>query len=238
MATLIVPIKNENKNIAFFLRFLAAHTYSISEVIFVIDEPTDQGILLIKDLASNYCQFDIIIQISPNKDLGMGFAAAVLRSKNPIVGVFPVDDFLPIIEIDKFVNKISEEKYDLVSANRYSNNGKRFGKVTLSAIISKVINLLVSRITSRKLPDFTTGIKFWSRDKFLDFTFEENKGWANIINIGVHAYKCNYQISDVPIVSVDRPFDEVKRGLSVRYFAKMTYFYFNSFLEISKSVKT
>lgn len=238
MATLIVPIKNEKKNIAVFLAFLAAHTYSISEVIFVIDEPTEQETLSIKDMASSYKQFDIIIQISPNKDLGMGFAAAVLSSKNPVVGVFPVDDFLPIIEIDKFVNKISKEKYDLVSANRYSNNGKRFGRVTLSSIISKIMNLLVSRITSRELPDFTTGIKFWKRDKFLDFTFEESKGWANIINLGVHAYKYNYRISDVPIVSVDRPFDELKRGLSLRDFAKMIYFYFNSFMEISKSVKT
>lgn len=205
----------------------------VDELIFIVDDEDDECLNVLKKICLDYTHLSILIVISPQGDLARGFTEAIARSKNNILGVLPVDDFLPLFYLDNLIKPILCNGVDFVSATRYRNGGKRYGDLNSFAVISFLVNKIVKYRTLGKISDFTTGIKFWRKDAFEKFSFIPGRGWSNIVNLGLYAFEMRLKFEEIAIKSLDRPFDtKEKQGLQSSL--KMLQFYFVNFIKIIK----
>lgn len=204
--SIILPVHNERESLEIMIRLLNSTLSFENEIIVVYDDDNDNSIEVAKKLEKDFSNFRIV-----KNNFGKGVRNAIQQgvddSKYDIILITAVDEIFPIIAIDKMLEKIVLENFDLVSGTRYSLGGKRLGGSIIGTILSITANKIFCKLTKFPLNDLTTGIKMMKKNIWQEIDFESKPvGWAFALELSIKAKLNNYKITEVPLKSVDRLF--------------------------------
>jgi dolichol-phosphate mannosyltransferase len=205
--TVIIPAKNENIGIKICIELIFMFVPQVKEIIIVLESESDLTIGFIKQAR---IKEDASVRILINQQ-SPGVTGSILTGIHQSLGkyilIYPADEINPIFNLSLILNKL-DEGYDLVSATRYGNGGLRLGVGVLSGnIMSQLLSFVVFSLSKGKLSDISTGIKAFNKENILipDKPFSQ-QGWSFPMEIELKAIKAKKLITEVPIISVDRPF--------------------------------
>jgi glycosyltransferase involved in cell wall biosynthesis len=227
---LIIPCKNEKKTITLILPLIEQFSKSIDHIFIVVDGENDSTFAGIDEGLNERIKLHKV----QNKYIGISGAIKTVLDKNicEIVGVHPSDEILTVFAIDKFIHAIKVDGFELVSGSRYSLGGKRYGGNWIYRIISYTGNLLFRILSLNSITDLTTGIKFWRVDKFSSKDFNSSDGWNSLSNLTIKAFKNKSKYLEIPIVSVDRAFNEGESSFKNYHIVKWVYKYLVGIIKV------
>ena len=204
--SIILPVYNENESLELMVKILTHSLDFDHEIIIVYDSLDDRSVPIAKRLENNFSNVRAVHnKISHGVKYAIQSGLSVARFE--FILITAVDEIFPILEINKMLEKMINEKYDLISGTRYKLGGKRLGGSLLGRIMSVLANYSFKLITNFPLSDATTGIKMIKKNCLnkLNLTFNPI-GWSCAFEISIRAYLQNYKIGEVPLKSVDRLF--------------------------------
>ena len=204
--SIILPVYNENESLELMVKILTHSLEFEHEIIVVYDSLDDQSVPMAKKLEND---FNSVKSIHNKIAHGVKYAiqSGLSIAKFDVVLISAVDEIFPILEINKMLEKMINENYDLISGTRYKLGGQRLGGSLVGRILSVLANYSFKIITNFPLSDSTTGIKMIKKDCLnkINLTFNP-VGWSCAFEISIRAYLQNFKIGEVPLKSVDRLF--------------------------------
>jgi len=189
--TIGIPAFNEEKNIAEIITRLQSLTKSI----IVCNDGSS-------DLTSDISKKMGAIVIDHSKNLGYGAAirSIFLKAKEvetDILVTFDADGQHRIEDIDKVIEPIKNDGFDLVIGSRFLGDAKNIPRYRKAGIetITKVTNLA----TNIKITDSQSGFRAYNK-KILNEIIPSEHGMGVSTEILIKANKKNFKIKEVPIV--------------------------------------
>lgn len=176
--SIIIPVYNEAEVITSTLEKLrltvmpdfVEHT----EVIIVDDCSTDDSASLAVIFSDGPMETSVI-RLPVNSGKGAAVAAGVRTAKGDTIIVQDADLELDPTDIPVLLEKIYNEKLDLVSGTRF-RYGMRYPVHALPATaINRLFSTIASRLTGRKITDLTCGYKVFTRSLYDRLNLQENR---------------------------------------------------------------
>tara|TARA_B100000929_G_C15393629_1_gene382045 strand:- start:129 stop:839 length:711 start_codon:yes stop_codon:yes gene_type:complete len=200
---IIIPVKNENKNIT---RVLDSFFYEVKTkftVTICFDDYKDTTIPAIKKYDRRQ-QFKI--KLLKNKYYGINGAikTAFENSSSKVLLVYPADDFFNADKIDKLNNLILNKHYDIVCPSRFMNGGVMYGCPFLKAILTRTANFIFYYILRLPTHDATNGFRIFSKKTINTIDLELQKGATFSLQLLVKAHRKKYNITEIPVVWYER----------------------------------
>lgn len=200
--TAIFPARNEHKSLEVIIPFLINVSKHVGEILIVADSKDDTTFLL----ENRFVGSEIPVRFILNHQPGVFGAvkSGVGESKNPFVIICAADEFIPLLQIDRFAEAL-DSGIEFVSATRYANGGQRFGGSKIGRILSWTANRVLNVFFLGKMTDFTTGIKGFSKSHWsLLQEGARDGGWSFALRFSLNAIKSEMRILEIPIISLDR----------------------------------
>lgn len=190
---IIIAAKNESKTIATVIDKIKSIHFDFSYVILVVnDGSTDDTALIAKKHKA------LLINHGINLGVGAAIKTGFLASeflKPKIVVNIDGDDQHDPKDIQKIVNKIKNENYDLVYASRFLESTDYEQSITRK-IGNKFYTNLVNKITNLQLTDVTSGFRGVRFEKLPSVLFLSESNFA--IELALRASKNNLRVIEIP----------------------------------------
>lgn len=201
---IIIPCKNEKKNLEFILPKLQEYCEDIT----VVDGNSNDG-------TKELCEKMKVLYVKDN-NLGKGDAQRVgagLSEKKYII-FFDADGSHEETDIPKLYEKIKEEKIDLVICSRKTGGSHDLiSNISWSGFIRAVgtdfLSILLNKLFKTQLSDVIYSLKAIKREKFLALKTDENH-FGIELDIILRALKSKYKIIEIPSREKKRVFGESK----------------------------
>ena len=232
--SIILPVYNEKESLEFMVKILTHSLDFEHEILIIYDTPNDLSISIAKKLEKDFSNVK-----SVHNDIAKGVKYAIQKglsiAKFDTILITAVDEIFPILEINKMLEKMIAENYDLISGTRYRLGGKRLGGSMFGRILSVSANYSFRLITKFPLSDSTTGIKMIKKSclKKINLTFD-SVGWSCAFEISIRAFLQNFKIGEVPLKSVDRLFGGTSTFRAGPWIKEYLKLYLWGFFEIYK----
>jgi glycosyltransferase involved in cell wall biosynthesis len=200
---IIIPVKNENKNI---VRVLDSFFYEVKTkftVTICFDDYKDATIPEIKKYDRRQ-QFKI--KLLKNKYYGINGAikTAFENSSSKVLLVYPADDFFNADKIDKLNNLILNKHYDIVCPSRFMNGGVMYGCPFVKSILTRTANFIFYYILRLPTHDATNGFRIFSKKTINTIDLELQKGPTFSLQLLLKAHRKKYNITEIPVVWYER----------------------------------
>ena len=200
---IIIPVKNENKNIT---RVLDSFFYEVKTrftVTICFDDYKDTTIPAIKKYDRRQ-QFKI--KLLKNKYYGINGAikTAFENSNSKVLLVYPADDFFNADKIDKLNNLILNKHYDIVCPSRFMNGGVMYGCPFLKSTLTRTANFIFYYILRLPTHDATNGFRIFSKKTINTIDLELQKGPTFSLQLLLKAHRKKYNITEIPVVWYER----------------------------------
>ena len=200
---IIIPVKNENKNI---VRVLDSFFYEVKTkftVTICFDDYKDATIPEIKKYDRRQ-QFKI--KLLKNKYYGINGAikTAFENSSSKVLLVYPADDFFNADKIDKLNNLILNKNYDIVCPSRFMKGGVMYGCPFVKSILTRTANFIFYYILRLPTHDATNGFRIFSKKTINTIDLELQKGPTFSLQLLLKAHRKKYNITEIPVVWYER----------------------------------
>ena len=200
---IIIPVKNENKNIT---RVLDSFFYEVKTrftVTICFDDYKDTTIPAIKKYDRRQ-QFKI--KLLKNKYYGINGAikTAFENSSSKVLLVYPADDFFNADKIDKLNNLILNKHYDIVCPSRFMNGGVMYGCPFLKSTLTRTANFIFYYLLRLPTHDAPNGLRIFSKKTINTIDLELQKGPTFSLQLLLKAHRKKYNITEIPVVWYER----------------------------------
>ena len=205
--SIVIPAKNEGNGLTITLEMLVLFVDSLREIIVVVEDISDKSYdSAVNARISSNVELKIVVNEFQTGVTG-SLCSGIKVATGDFVMFYPADEINPIFQIQDFVLAL-RSGYDFVSATRYAKGGKRLGVGVLSGnFLSKGVSALFIIATLGKISDPTTGLKAFRKSIWEMGRVFSTVGWSYPMELQVEYLKKGKMFIEVPIISVDRPFD-------------------------------
>ena len=205
--SIVIPAKNEGHGLTVTLEMLVLFVDSLREIIVVVEEISDKSYeSALKARILSSVELKIVVNEFQPGVTG-SLCSGVKDATSEFVMFYPADEINPIFQIQDFVLAL-RSGYDFVSATRYAKGGKRLGVGVLSGnLLSRCVSALFMIATFGKISDPTTGLKAFRKSDWKMGQVFSTVGWSYPMELQVEYLKKGKMFIEVPIISLDRPFD-------------------------------
>ena len=205
----IIPTYNEKENIEKIIR--AIYSLEKSFHILVVDDGSPDGTAaIVKGLMANEFEGQLfILERSGKLGLGTAYIAGfkwALEHTYDYIFEMDADFSHDPNDLPRLYAACADEGYDLAIGSRYVSGVNvvnwPMGRVLMSYFASKYVRF----VTGFKVHDTTAGFKCYKRRVLQTIELDKIrfKGYAFQIEMKFTAYKCGFNIKEVPIVFVNR----------------------------------
>ena len=189
---IIIPSKNEKKNLEFIIPKIKEYCEDIT----VVDSNSQDG-------TKEFCEKNSIFYVKDN-NLGKGDAQRVganLSNKKYLI-FFDADGSHEETDIPKLYKKIKEEENDLIICSRKTGGSHDLiSNISWSGFIRAVgtdfLSILLNKLFKTQFSDVLYSLKAIERNKFLELKTEENH-FGIELDIILRALKKKYRIVEMP----------------------------------------
>jgi len=202
----VIPVKNEEESIEKLAAEIITEVNKLRlsyEIIFVDDGSTDETFNNLKKIKNSNKS---IKTIKLRGNWGKSTALSVGFKKATGSIIFTLDGDLQDnpVEIPKFLEKIQEEKYDLVSGWKKTRHDPSITKV----IPSRIINYLTRKITGTPIHDINCGFKAYRKE-----VVDSLNLYGELYRfIPVIAHKQNFKVGEIVVRHRARKYGSSKFG--------------------------
>lgn len=205
MISVVIPIKNEAKNLPKILKIINSLKLKEHDIIIVDDDSQDGTQEILKKLSKKYPIYSIIRKnrAGYGSALKEGFEKA-LSKKSDVIITMDADFSHNPQEIPKLVEKIKQGN-NIVIGSRYVKFGKIKNWSLLRRFLSRSANAFTQILLSTKIKDNTSGFRAYSPVILKKITPKlKSNSYTILEEILFIARKENAKIIEVPITFKDR----------------------------------
>ena len=202
--SILLPVRNEEANLAIMLRILRSAIDVPHEVVVITDTPDDRSIPVVARIAAKYPEVRHVANT-----MGRGVANAIRTGINDARGtyvlIFAADEVGPVLNVERML-ELCDQGYDVVGLTRYSKGGRRLGGSLVQHILSRAANFFFNLLTPGfPLTDATSGVKMVRRTVFQRIHFESPPvGWTVAFEMSIKFYLLGCKMTELPAISIDR----------------------------------
>ena len=166
--SIIIPIYNEEKNIALTIKKISEvlNRYKIFyEIIFVDDDSRDNSFKIFNKHKTNKTKF--LIRKKKPRDLSKSVAYGFSKAKYESLVVMDGDLQHSPNDLIKLIDQFNTKKYDIVMGSRNMINHKKVNLNPLRFYISNLLNLCTNYLFKLKIKDPMSGFFIIKKNIFL-----------------------------------------------------------------------
>ena len=224
--SVILPTYNEKENILEVIGSLIKYVKNPLEIIVVDDKSQDGTLEAVK--SSKFKNVKIIRRIS-HRSLPKSISDGILNARGDIIIWMDADMSHPPEIVPKLVKAV--EKYDVVIASRYVDNGKDIRPIA-RRIASRAINHFASFIFGFKIRDWSTGFvaarrRVFGKIKLIDYGYGEY-----CINFLYSCIKNGFTVKEIGFVNSERTKGHSKTSHSLMAMLGIGYKYIKEVLKL------
>ncbi|MCX6742269.1 MAG: glycosyltransferase family 2 protein [Candidatus Pacearchaeota archaeon] len=206
MISIVIPIKNEAKNLDCLVKTISMLKLGAYQIIFIDDNSLDGTLECLKSLSKKYPIKYVIRKNQTGYGSALKLGLEKVR-KSEIVVTTDGDlsyDLKKIPELIKRINKKGEEN-DIVIGSRYVPGGKIKNWPFSRILISKLLKLFVSLTLNTNVKDNTSGCRAYSKKAINKILPEiKSNGYSILEEILFIAKKKGLKVVEIPITFQDR----------------------------------
>ena len=205
----IIPCYNEEKTIEKTIIRSIENLSTKDNLLIVDDGSTDKSNFLIKNLANEFSNINLI---KHEKNLGKGAAikTALKKVKNEIVIIQDSDLEYNPSEYKKLINPILKLKADVVYGSRFVSSDEHRVLYFWHRIGNSLLTFLSNVFTNLNLTDMEVGLKAFKSDKILKLNLKEKRfGFEPEVTIKLARQKCIFY--EIGISYRGRTYEEGKK---------------------------
>lgn len=215
----IIPTYNEKENVENIIR--AVFSLEKEFHILIIDDGSPDGTaVIVKRLQSEFPDRLFLVERKGKLGLGTAYIAGFkwgIEHKYEYVFEMDADFSHNPADLPKLYAACKEQGADVAIGSRYSNGVNVVNWPLSRVLMSYFASVYVRFITGMHIQDTTAGFKCYRRQvlETIDLDRIHFKGYAFQIEMKFTAYKCGYEIVEVPIIFINRVLGTSKMNSSI-----------------------
>ena len=220
--SIILPVKNERKNLAWTVDKIRKVVRPKFELIIVYDDEKDNTLPVARKLVSRHRNIRLV-----RNDFGKGVVNATLKGFNTARGEILVMMAADRTDDPKTLNSMYEkieQGYDIVCPTRYSKGGRIVSKVTLKSVLSRLSGITTPYLLGIPTSDLTYSYKMFKKEILKSIKIESRGGFEFAEELLIKGYFAGFKVTEVPTFWVDRKYGKSKFKL-MKWLPKYIYWY-------------
>ena len=141
--------------------------------------------------------FDVVLVKNDSSGPCAAIKKGLSYGKSDCVIVYPADDFLNVIIIDKMYFAFKENN-DVVVASRFIKGGSMKGCPLIKSILVRVASTTLYLLSSIPVKDASNGFRLFSRRLLNSVVIESNVGFAYSLELLVKCNRLRFKIHEIP----------------------------------------
>ncbi|HLY73269.1 MAG TPA: glycosyltransferase, partial [Planctomycetota bacterium] len=202
--SVILPVYNEEGNIAACLRGLARALENLEHEILVCydfdGDTTLPAIASMKDRPSGLK----LVRNSLGRGPAFALRAGLQAARGDVLVTTMADLSDPPELIPVMARKVREEGADVVSGSRYMKGGSQSGGPPLKVLLSRAAGLSLRWIAGLGTHDATTNFRAYSRRLIQNVPIQSRHGMELALELTVKAHRRGFKVDEVPSSWKDR----------------------------------
>lgn len=231
LMTIILPVKEEQKNISWIIRKIKKTVIAKHEILIVYDSVKDNTLTIARKLRKKYKNLLLVKNKKGNGVLN-AIKTGINKARGNIIVVIAADRTDDPKTINKMYKKILEG-YDIVCPTRYSKGGKAVGQITLKSILSRLSGISTPFLLGIPTSDLTYSFKMFRKMVFDKIKIDSKDGFEFAEELLIKSHFAGFKIIEIPTLWIDRKYGESKFKLAA-WFPRYIYWYLWG---ISKRIK-
>tara|TARA_Y100000294_G_scaffold177152_1_gene201656 strand:+ start:239 stop:958 length:720 start_codon:yes stop_codon:yes gene_type:complete len=230
--SLIIPIYNEKRHLARFLKTIDGLKLSCEKELVFVDDKSNDGST---DILKTYDFKSRVLLLFQEKNRGKSAALAVgiKQATGDVIGIQDADFEYDPEEIEKLINPILSGEADVVYGSRFKKNNYQAHR-SVYYIANRFLTLLSNMASGLNLTDMETCYKFFSRDIIQNINITSRRfGFEPEVTAKISLLKI--RIQEYPIRYFPRSYIEGKKITWKDGVATLWYILFYNFLANKKT---
>lgn len=210
---LVMPVYNEGPNIERALVEIQSRVTSSKRIVIVYDFDEDDTLPEVRRLSQRFPDV-----VTHRNTLGRGalnaMKAGLAFAEAEVVVVTMADLSDDIALVDRMVELIRDEGYDVVCASRYMEGGRQIGGPWLKGQLSRLGGVSLHWLSGIPTHDATNSFRAYRRSFIQSVEIESDGGFELAIELTVKAYVRGLRITEIPSTWRDRTAGESRFRLA------------------------
>lgn len=195
--SIIIPARNEEKNIISTLNAIKKEVRVPHEVIIIDDCSSDNTEGVIKKYINKKKNIFLVRTNKGSNGFSNSIKKGIKKSSTNTVVVVMAD----LCDDPKTINKMYEkitEGWDIVCGSRYMQQGKKIGGPKIQNFFSTLVCKSLHYILKMPTQDASNAFKMFKKSIFKTITYKDNSGVESSLDFILKAHFRDYKIVDVP----------------------------------------
>jgi dolichyl-phosphate beta-glucosyltransferase len=219
--SIVIPAYNEAVRIIPTIGAIASHVSDLGfdwELLIADDGSTDNTVELVEDLGFANLH---VLKAPQNGGKGSAVQRGMLAARGKYVLFSDADNSTPIEEVEKFLNALDSQGYDVAVGSRAAEGAQEANKSLLRHILSGGLRAIVRYGLNIKVSDTQCGFKMYTREAaYCLHNTQTIMGFSFDLEVLYLASKVGYRIKEVPVTWVDAPGSKVDTRKEVQRFVR------------------
>jgi dolichol-phosphate mannosyltransferase len=205
---IIIPIFNEGYKIIELLGIFDKKINSSFRVLLCYDSETDDIFKYKHEIKS--FNFDTVLVKNPSKGPCSAVIAGLNYDHTECKIVYPADDFINIVLLDKMYDLYKKNNSAIVVASRFTAGGSMKGCPLLKSILVRAASWSLYFFSSIPVKDASNGFRLFSNKLLTKVNIESKLGFAYSLELLVKSERLKMRIDEIPAQWEERSVGESK----------------------------
>ena len=235
--TILIPVKNEEDNIALIINKIESIKISFKyEILFINDYSDDNTIKEIEKYKRSRSNINLI----NNKKLGLGESVrnGIKYSKGIYLSIIMCDGSDDLDDLKKYIDLIKSENLDAVFGSRFLKESKISGYPKIKFILNRIFNYFISIIYLNKYNDFTNAFKIYKKEVLQKIEPIVSESFNVFLELPLKIINRNYKYKIISINWLGRKYGSSKfkfNELKSKYIFTLIYCFAEKILLLKKN---
>jgi dolichyl-phosphate beta-glucosyltransferase len=219
--SIVIPAYNEEERIIPTIGAIASHVSGLGfpwELIIADDGSKDQTVKLVQELG--FANLNLLIA-PKNGGKGSAVRRGMLAARGKYVLFDDADNSTPVEEVEKLLNKLDHESFDIAIGSRAANGAQEAHRSPLRRLLSGGLRWIVRYVFRIGVRDTQCGFKMYTQDAAHRLHSAQTiNGFSFDLEILYLSSKLGYKVAEVPVEWVDAPGSKVDTRKEVQRFLR------------------
>ncbi len=219
--SIVIPAYNEEIRIVPTIGAIASHVSDMGfawELIVADDGSKDNTVKVVEELGFANLR---VLKAANNGGKGSAVQRGMLAARGKYVLFADADNSTPIEEVNKLIEKLDKEGYDVAVGSRAAEGGGEANKSLLRHVMSDGLRMIVRYGLRIKVRDTQCGFKLYTHEAaYRLHSAQTIMGFSFDLEILYLAFKLHYKVAEVGVAWVDAPGSKVDTKKEVQRFIR------------------
>ena len=195
--TILIPVKNEEKNITNIINKIENKIKINYEILFVNDFSSDGTQKVIEEISLKKKNVFIINNLK--KGLGETVKNGMRYGKGKYIAIMMCDGSDDLNDLNKYYEEIEKNKLDAVFGSRFLDKSVVEGYPKMKLLLNRIFNYSISLLYLNRYNDYTNAFKIYKKETLLELKPIVSESFNVFLEIPLKIINRNYRYKIVPI---------------------------------------